>query len=71
MIRSFPPHPNPLPPGGDRSTYLTQGVEGVIQGACMLVANIFLNPFWIGFKRPSEQNLPSRDWICREGFVNG
>jgi hypothetical protein len=60
-----------LSPGGHHSTYLTQGVEGVIQGACTLVVNIFLNPFWIGFKRLFEQNLLSRDSICREGFVNG
>jgi len=71
MIRSFPPHPSPLPPGGGLSTHLTQGAEDVIRGACMFAVNIFPNPFWIGFKRLSEENLRSRDSICREGFVNG
>jgi hypothetical protein len=50
---------------------LTQGVENVIRGTCMFVVNIFPDPFWIGFKTLSEQNLRSRGWNCREGFVNG
>ena len=37
----------------------------------MFVVNIFLNPFWLGFKRLSEESLLSPDSICREGFVNG
>jgi hypothetical protein len=37
----------------------------------MFVVDIFPNPFWIGFKRLSEWNLPCRGSICREGFVNG
>ena len=53
------------------STHLTQGEKAVIGGTCMFVVNIFLNPFWIGFKRLSEESLLSPDSICREGFVNG
>ena len=62
---------SPLPWGARQSTHLTQGVENVIRGAWMFVVNIFPGPFWIGFRRLSEQNLLSRDSICREGFVNG
>jgi len=63
--------PNSLPTAADLSTHLTQGVGDVIGGACMFVVNIFPDLFWIGFKRLSEENLRSRDSICREGFANG
>ena len=43
----------------------------MLYGVCMFVVNIFPDPFWIGFKRLSEENLRFRDSICREGFVNG
>jgi len=60
-----------LSPGAGLSTHLTQGEEDVIRGTCMFVVNIFPHPFWIGFKRLSEESLLSLDSICREGFVNG
>jgi hypothetical protein len=60
-----------LPPQAGSSTHLTQGAEDVIRGTCMFVVNIFPNPFWIGFKRLSEESLLFLDSICREGFVNG
>jgi len=65
------PHNLPSPAGAGCSTHLTQGAEDVIRGPCMFAVNIFPNPFWIGFKRLSEESLLSRDSICREGFVNG
>jgi hypothetical protein len=78
MLKSKSPfarRKNPLmkPPAlkAGRSTHLTQGGEDVIRGPCMFAVNIFPNPFWIRFKRLSEENLLSRDSICREGFVNG
>jgi len=37
----------------------------------MFAVNIFPDPFWIGFKRLSEQSHPFLNAICRDGFANG
>jgi hypothetical protein len=71
FIDANTPSPSPLPAGVHYSTHLTQGAGDVIRGTCMFVVNISPDPFWIGFKRLSEESLLSLDSICREGFVDG
>jgi hypothetical protein len=66
-----PPPLHPLPPGADLGTHLTPRGKDGIRGSCMFVDNIFPNPFWIGFKRLSEQSHPFRNANCLEGFASG